>query len=1216
MSTIGTLFEKPIDRPIEEVIKVDQANEKAVAVEIDEYVATDSIKAHFTEVYREIAEGPAKPREGIGIWVSGFFGSGKSLFAKILGYTIANRKIGNTRAATLFKSQVNDPRISNLLDSINLRIPFESIIFDVSMDRGVRFASERLTEIMYRALLRELGYCEDFDLAELEIALETDGRLEAFEKCFEQFHGPEKPWRKRRQLGLAINEASAALHRLDPKTYPTADSYAVATGKGRADVDPNKLARRSFELAARRARGKALIFIIDEVGQFVSRSVDKMLDLQAIVQAMGVEGRNRSERREAVSPFWIVVTSQEKLSEVVTALDSKKIELARLQDRFRIPVDLKQADIAEVTARRVLSKKMAAIEMLGKLYDENAGRIRECCALERSKRNLDITRKEFIRLYPYLPYQIELCIDIVSGLRLKRGVHRHVGGSNRTLIKQAQQMMINDRTRLADASTGTLVTLDRVYDLLDVGMLVPSEVSKEVADVATRLSENPLALSVIKAVALLEPVKDLPRTPHNLAVVLHPAVDALPTRKEVEEALDLLEKAQFVRSTEEGYKLLTAQEKNWEERRNGLEPREADRNRLLREIAADIFSEPKVRTHSYKNLRSFKLGVSLDGHGVESDGDVMLNLHFAEQNEMKEAIQDARGESAAKMDEILWVAPLSGEIASALVELYRSREMVAEFERLSAQKSITKEESGLLADEKNRRDRVQRQLRTAVAEAWEAGQSFFRGVQREARTLGMSLSEMLRGLMETVIPALYPKLEVGALPLAGGEAEKFLTAANLSGLPKVFYHDKSELSFVVKQAGQFVPNLGCELCRELLEYLRREHAYGNKVTGKMLETHFGGSGFGWSLESIRLGIAVLFRGGAVEMSHQGRKYRDYAEPAARQPFLSNPAFRAASFAPREALDLKVLVDAVRVYEELTGQSVNVEEGAISQAFKQTAASDHDRLVPQAARFLALGLPGEKTVKGQLEWLQEILESAPDDCVRTLAFQGKTYLEKRKAVEKLIGAASDANLNSIKLARRILDEQWPLLQTRGADGDLQGQADILSMLLQSDECLYRIEKLKAAGENLSTAYRQLYTAAFDRRRKAYSEALETIKGRPEWLLFSENPDIPAEQKNAVLQPLLSRAVTEMDFPVGSTVCRRTGATLPQLESEIQAVDAIAGEVLRRLLELAAPRETIERVSVSKLYPSRITSKEDLEEFLNALKERIEKILSQGASILLE
>ncbi len=1214
MSTIGTLFEKQIDRPIEEVIKVEQANEKAVAIEIDEYVATDSIRDQFAEVYKEIAEGPAKPREGIGIWISGFFGSGKSLFAKILGYTVANRKIGKTTASAMFKSRVADNRVSALLDSINKRIPFEAVIFDVSMDRGVRFASERLTEIMYRAVLRELKYCEDFDLAELEITLEADGRLDAFEKCFQKVH--EKTWQIRRQLGLAINEASAALHKLDPKTYPTADSYAVATGKGRADVDPNKLARRAFELSARRAPGKAMIFIVDEVGQFVSRSVDKMLDLQAVVQAMGVEGRNRTERGEAVSPFWIVVTSQEKLSEVVTALDSKKIELARLQDRFRIPVDLKQTDIAEVTAQRVLSKNKVALDALGKLYDSNAGRIKECCTLERSARNLDISRKEFIRLYPYLPYQIELCIDIVASLRSKRGVHRHVGGSNRTLIKQAQQMMINDRTRLSDAPIGTLVTLDKVYELLEVGMLIPSEVSQEIANVAKRLSDNPLALTVIKAIALLESVKDLPRTPHNVAVVLHPAVDAAPLRKEIEATLAVLEKAQFIRSTEEGYKLLTVQEKNWETQRNGLEPREADRHRIYREIVADIFSEPKVRTHKYMHLRSFKLGITLDGEGVETDGDVMLNLRLSELGEMKEAIKDARNDSVATTSETFWVAPLTETIASAVVEFYRSREIIAEYERLASQQRLSGEESALLADERSRRDRYQRLLRNVLIEAIEAGHSFFQGVQREAKSFGPTLPDMMSGLLDIAIPVLYPKLEIGALPLAGGEADKFLTAANLNGLPKVFYHDKPNLSLIVKQAGQFVPNLGCDLCRDLLDYLRREHAYGNKITGKMLESHFGGIGFGWELESIRLGIAILFRGGSLEVSHQGRKYRHYTDPPARQPFQSNPAFRAASFSPREALDLKVLAAAARIYEEITGKDVNVEEGAIAQAFKQAAASDREKLVPLCARLHALKLPGAETAQEQLKWVEGILDSPPDDCVKTLAFEGKTYLENRKTVDELGKAATDANVEAIGTAKRILDEQWPLLRARGVNGDLQAKSDELTSLLKSDDCLRRIEALKAAAETLGVAYRQIYAATFEKRGMAYSEALEMIKGRPEWLAVSGNPDIRAEQKDAILQPLLLRAGAEMDLPPGATVCRRTGATLPQLESEIQAVDAIAGQALRRLMELAAPKETIERISVSKLYPSRISNEDELEQFLKALKDKLEKVLAQGASIILE
>ncbi|GAG98423.1 unnamed protein product, partial [marine sediment metagenome] len=222
-----------------------------------------------------------------------------------------------------------------------------------------------------------------------------------------------------------------------------------------------------------------LIFIVDEVGQYVSRSVEKMLDLQAVVQAFGKEGKNRVEQKKAISPFWIVVTSQEKLNEIVDALDSKKIELARLQDRFRIPIDLKQTDIPEITGKRILDKKEDAKSKLEALYDANEGRLKTLCMLERTSRDVSINKKDFVNLYPYLSYQIDLCIDIVAGLRLKRGAYRHIGGSNRTIIKQAQEMMINPSTMLADTPVGTLVTLDKVYELLYLGNLLPSPQPQE-----------------------------------------------------------------------------------------------------------------------------------------------------------------------------------------------------------------------------------------------------------------------------------------------------------------------------------------------------------------------------------------------------------------------------------------------------------------------------------------------------------------------------------------------------------------------------------------------------------------------------------------------------------------------------------------------------------------------------------------------------------------
>src|SRR5712664_838348 len=196
MKKIGELFSKRIDRRIEEVIKVSAPEgadlseyEKSVQDESEEYVATDAIKDNFHTVYKAIADAPADPHEGIGIWVSGFFGSGKSSFAKILGYTLAARRLSGTSSSELFKEVVKDSRISALLDSINTRVPTDAVVFDVSMERGVRTASERIIEIMYKALLRTLDYADDFDLAELEMSLEEDGLLDKFRAEFQALYG-------------------------------------------------------------------------------------------------------------------------------------------------------------------------------------------------------------------------------------------------------------------------------------------------------------------------------------------------------------------------------------------------------------------------------------------------------------------------------------------------------------------------------------------------------------------------------------------------------------------------------------------------------------------------------------------------------------------------------------------------------------------------------------------------------------------------------------------------------------------------------------------------------------------------------------------------------------------------------------------------------------------------------------------------------------------
>src|SRR6267142_2795186 len=188
---IKTLFANDIHRRIEEVIKVDQTTDDILRDELNEYVVTDAIRSHYTNIFDAYRETPNKPHEGIAIWVSGFFGSGKSSFAKMLGLSVANRVIAGESAAERFAKRTNDNKLKVLLKAINEKIPTHAVIFDVSTDRGIRSGNQMLTEIMYRLFLESLGYAKDLDLSELEIALEEKRQLQRFEAEYRRLFNKE-----------------------------------------------------------------------------------------------------------------------------------------------------------------------------------------------------------------------------------------------------------------------------------------------------------------------------------------------------------------------------------------------------------------------------------------------------------------------------------------------------------------------------------------------------------------------------------------------------------------------------------------------------------------------------------------------------------------------------------------------------------------------------------------------------------------------------------------------------------------------------------------------------------------------------------------------------------------------------------------------------------------------------------------------------------------
>src|SRR5213080_4610922 len=324
------------------------------------------------------------------------------------------------------------------------------------------------------------------------------------------------------------------------------------------------------------------------------------------------------------------------------------------------------------------------------------------------------------------------------------------------------------------------------------------------------------------------------------------------------------------------------------------------------------------------------------------------------------------------------------------------------YNQLSAQQKISPDEATCLQDEKNSKNGYETRLRDKLTEAMERGTGMFRGVQKDASALGKGLSEILKKLFGQVVPYLYPKLQMGSRPLKGDEAEHILKTADLKALPNVFYVGDHGLGLVVKDGPKNIVNMNAAVAKEVLDYLKSEHSYGNKDSrmGKALEKRFGGTPYGWERDMLRLILATLFRAGEIEVTYQGNRFHNYQDPASRTPFTNNPAFRSSMFSPRQSVGLKTLTQAVQQLEDLTGEEVDVEEGAIATAFKKVAAEELEKLYPLKATAEANSLPILTMLSEFQQTLMGIQSSASDDCVRILTENGKDFGETRDKVKKL------------------------------------------------------------------------------------------------------------------------------------------------------------------------------------------------------------------------
>ncbi len=1178
MTQIATLFANDINRRIEEVIKVDQTDEDIVASEVDEYVVTDAIKRHFVEILEGYQDTHRKPNEGIAIWVSGFFGSGKSSFAKTLGLAVENRTILGSHIADRFLSRTRDPKLSVVLKTINEHIPTHTVIFDVSTDRGIRSGNQMLSQIMYRLFLRSLGYADDLDLSELEINLEQQGELIRFKDAFRGETGKDWDVAKERTM-FALNEASRTLHKTHPETFPMADSWAK-TAVGRTDITPGKLADRIVELMKRHRPGKSLMFVVDEVGQFVARDIQKMLDLQAVVQQLGVKGKGK---------HWIVVTSQEKLNELVSGLDSRQIELARLMDRFPLQVHLEPSDISEVTSRRVLAKNAEAETILGKLFEDNRGRLIQHTRMSADISLPEVDRQSFVDLYPLLPYQIDLIIQIVSGLRTQSGASRHVGGANRTIIKLAQQLLINPQTRLAEHDIGALVRLDHVYDLVEGN--ISSEIRAKIASIPSK-AKHRLAHAVAKVICLLQFERRARRSAENIAAALHGRVDADSCLTEVREALTELEEALLVRDAADGYRIPTPAEDDWEQVRSSFEPKRADENRLIAEVFVGFWTP--APTFNLGDTKSFKAGLMVNGKD-EASGDITFNVQIADDAASAAKLgEEVRVRSQSEPKAIFWVVTIDEDIRREMRDACRSQQMIEK----KGRDTTTADGTALIAEEKVRQRRHMDELRRRLRTAALSGQIWFRGNDRSPDANAGDIGKTASSRLGIILPLVYDRFaEASAKPadLKKG-VEALFIAENLNGLPPVF----SQLNLLRDEGGKPVFKTDVTPLSEVMSQIEARANYGEQATGKFVEDEFSKAPFGWDFEAVRLLTLSLLRAGSIEAVSKGVAIEGATSVQAKECFSNNNLFRAASFRPRKSVDMKVIIDAAESFKVTFGNEVKeLTASAVAADIRREVERSEDELGKVLGLLRQERLPGGDLIENAYDQIKAIRRGSDENAISTFNAAHRSVQDAIKRSADLVAALTEPNIRDLARAKVALVKEAPALADEpDVDPVLTARAKDLGDRLNKETFFREIAEIEQAATAIQSEYKRRYDAALDARVGAYIGALEHLRQTPGWERLDDS------QQQEVSRHLRQCADREWN-----------NQTIRHLRSETEACSSRLATAVQKVHQILEGSR-LATVSVNQFFNGGIENEEQLDQALSGIRDEFSKLLGAGKKVIVK
>ena len=586
---IQDMFADDINRKINGVIKVDQADEEVIKQELKEYVITRELKKHFITFFNYYGDAFDQPTADMGVWISGFFGSGKSHFLKMLSYLLKNKEVKGIRCVEYFRKKFEDDPATFMLIDRATKGTTETILFNIDIEGFSNKDKTAVLRVFAKMFYNHLGfYGENLKVAMMERYIDQQGKTEEFRRVFEEKKG--KSWLEMRRA-FAFNGKFIIPTLMEVLDMSEDDAKAWFNDKTATEISIAQLVEDMKAYVDTKPANFRLLFMIDEVGQYVGTDTDMLLNLQSLTEKIGSECEGK---------IWVICTGQEAIDEIIKV---RADEFSRIQARFKTRLSLSSSSVDEVIQKRILKKKPEVAKYLEKVYEQNDSVLRNLFTFKTDI--VDIKKGytgplEFSENFPFVPYQFIIMQKVFAEIRKHGNSGKHLSGGERSMLSGFQEAAQRIRKKDEYALVPFFRFYDTVHTFLDGSIRRVIERCQNAADNGDGIEQQDV--DVLKLLYLIRYIDDIPSNLDNIVILMADdiRVDKIIMREAVRGCLDRLMSQNYIGRTGDTYNFLTDEEQDIQrEIRDTNVDTASIVERIAQMIYGDIFTTKKFRYGKY-----------------------------------------------------------------------------------------------------------------------------------------------------------------------------------------------------------------------------------------------------------------------------------------------------------------------------------------------------------------------------------------------------------------------------------------------------------------------------------------------------------------------------------------------------------------------------------------------------------------------------------------